>query len=104
MPMSNLTCCEEIAAKSYEELTADFDWSIAERKLGYKPGDPINIGWMCSDRICHLGMADKVALYWEDYQGNRRQFTFDDLDRKSTRLNSSHRCISYAVFCLKKKI
>src|SRR5437763_8747364 len=25
------------------------------------------------------------------------------LDRKSTRLNSSHRCISYAVFCLKKK-
>src|SRR5437763_8438186 len=28
-------------------------------------------------------------------------FTFGD--RKSTRLNSSHRCISYAVFCLKKK-
>src|SRR5207248_10151565 len=25
------------------------------------------------------------------------------LDRKSTRLNSSHRTISYAVFCLKKK-
>src|SRR5437764_10165446 len=32
-------------------------------------------------------------------------FTFyqADPDRKSTRLNSSHRCISYAVFCLKKK-
>src|SRR5207248_5200648 len=30
---------------------------------------------------------------------------FEDygLDRKSTRLNSSHRTISYAVFCLKKK-
>src|SRR3712207_6939940 len=26
-----------------------------------------------------------------------------DLDRKSTRLNSSHANISYAVFCLKKK-
>src|SRR5437660_9724765 len=26
-----------------------------------------------------------------------------DLDRKSTRLNSSHVAISYAVFCLKKK-
>src|SRR5437879_9576225 len=25
------------------------------------------------------------------------------IDRKSTRLNYSHRCISYAVFCLKKK-
>src|SRR5437764_7908603 len=35
-------------------------------------------------------------------------FTFSEYasikrDRKSTRLNSSHRCISYAVFCLKKK-
>src|SRR5438876_2570147 len=28
----------------------------------------------------------------------------DELDRKSTRLNSSHPSISYAVFCLKKKI
>src|SRR5438552_6193206 len=27
----------------------------------------------------------------------------EDLDRKSTRLNSSHQIISYAVFCLKKK-
>src|SRR5947208_10013273 len=27
----------------------------------------------------------------------------DELDRKSTRLNSSHQIISYAVFCLKKK-
>src|SRR5437763_2760878 len=32
-----------------------------------------------------------------------RQTTSAALDRKSTRLNSSHRCISYAVFCLKKK-
>src|SRR5207253_11182025 len=29
---------------------------------------------------------------------------FPALDRKSTRLNSSHVAISYAVFCLKKKI
>src|SRR5207248_10729262 len=28
---------------------------------------------------------------------------FAETDRKSTRLNSSHRTISYAVFCLKKK-
>src|SRR5947209_10203782 len=31
------------------------------------------------------------------------QPTFDLGDRKSTRLNSSHANISYAVFCLKKK-
>src|SRR5207253_11453151 len=30
-------------------------------------------------------------------------YTNGDLDRKSTRLNSSHVAISYAVFCLKKK-
>src|SRR5258707_2591068 len=34
-----------------------------------------------------------------------QRFDFDltDADRKSTRLNSSHANISYAVFCLKKK-
>src|SRR5256885_8355778 len=31
------------------------------------------------------------------------QFWLQRLDRKSTRLNSSHLVISYAVFCLKKK-
>src|SRR3989454_2334551 len=31
------------------------------------------------------------------------QFTLPRADRKSTRLNSSHLVISYAVFCLKKK-
>src|SRR5437764_2960017 len=39
-------------------------------------------------------------------RGDRHRERFRNrvpLDRKSTRLNSSHRCISYAVFCLKKK-
>src|SRR5437879_13893642 len=35
--------------------------------------------------------------------GKDLQVLLGRLDRKSTRLNSSHRCISYAVFCLKKK-
>src|SRR5437762_7312728 len=35
--------------------------------------------------------------------GNTKEEIKKDIDRKSTRLNSSHRCISYAVFCLKKK-
>src|SRR2546422_8377530 len=35
--------------------------------------------------------------------GARRRAVLAPLDRKSTRLNSSHGYISYAVFCLKKK-
>src|SRR5260221_8362835 len=40
----------------------------------------------------------------EEFQLPCGRFTQGDhLDRKSTRLNSSHTVISYAVFCLKKK-
>src|SRR2546422_6125713 len=49
---------------------------------------------------------------WPVHRGPARELLVDDggvtehddaLDRKSTRLNSSHGYISYAVFCLKKK-
>src|SRR3989475_8091114 len=44
---------------------------------------------------------DHIAdLYWQLHQQPRDAWT---QDRKSTRLNSSHSQISYAVFCLKKK-
>src|SRR5947207_11964821 len=36
-------------------------------------------------------------------QAGRPLLVAPDTDRKSTRLNSSHTVISYAVFCLKKK-
>src|SRR3712207_8623570 len=39
----------------------------------------------------------------ERYTPGRRAFSSSGRDRKSTRLNSSHANISYAVFCLKKK-
>src|SRR5258708_28996516 len=45
-----------------------------------------------------------------EWRGRLRRLTYHELiyqknagDRKSTRLNSSHQIISYAVFCLKKK-
>src|SRR5690348_18135761 len=41
-----------------------------------------------------------AAAAWGDRRGCDRP---TPLDRKSTRLNSSHPSISYAVFCLKKK-
>src|SRR5579875_4068103 len=45
----------------------------------------------CAVAFCFLGSAATIGL-----SGNART------DRKSTRLNSSHTVISYAVFCLKK--
>src|SRR2546429_5067411 len=47
----------------------------------------------------NIGNVDDI-----DHLGNRRVRAVGELlDRKSTRLNSSHGYISYAVFCLKKK-
>src|SRR5436189_3618847 len=43
-----------------------------------------------------------AGVHWERPFPRTHGVT-DAKDRKSTRLNSSHRCISYAVFCLKKK-
>src|SRR3712207_8716899 len=51
----------------------------------------------------HPGGAQGAAgrrLHRSDRPGGDRG---EELDRKSTRLNSSHANISYAVFCLKKK-
>src|SRR5688572_11072709 len=56
--------------------------SFSERRI-HVPASP-------SSRDPHSGCADSVS-------------TGLGLDRKSTRLNSSHSQISYAVFCLKKK-
>ena len=64
---------------SYEERLKQFDWAIAEQELGWRRGEPINIGWYCSDRICRLGSAAKPALIWEDAQGDGRTYTYDDL-------------------------
>src|SRR5437879_1830162 len=52
--------------------------------------------------------VNRTLRGWFEYFKHSHKSTFrpldvSDEDRKSTRLNSSHRCISYAVFCLTKK-
>src|SRR5256885_11941857 len=49
------------------------------------------IASVCIERMTHISSA--IRAVWGS----------SSLDRKSTRLNSSHLVISYAVFCLKKK-
>src|SRR3712207_8580656 len=50
-----------------------------------------------SGRVLGLGQGE------QDLEGLDRRQSLHAPDRKSTRLNSSHANISYAVFCLKKK-
>src|SRR5437764_7187776 len=56
--------------------------------------EPLGLDLLAEVRAVTVDVADAV-----DHDIPR----LPSLDRKSTRLNSSHRCISYAVFCLKKK-
>src|SRR5258708_10898391 len=62
-----------------------FPYTTLFRSLG------LNFGFLqCGDHRLQVGLLVEVGLGVQ-------------LDRKSTRLNSSHQIISYAVFCLKKK-
>src|SRR5690606_39671661 len=57
----------------------------------------VRAGMSQADLASSLGVSRSAVGNWESAKG--RVFP----DRKSTRLNSSHVKISYAVFCLKKK-
>src|SRR5256886_5981534 len=59
----------------------------------HSPGKVVTEGASCGPSTA--GILRKV--------GGMTQLNFAQVDRKSTRLNSSHSQISYAVFCLKKK-
>ncbi|HOJ25896.1 MAG TPA: acetate--CoA ligase [Candidatus Saccharicenans sp.] len=68
---------------NYEERIKNFSWSLSEQELGYQPGQPINIGYYCSDRVCQQGKADRLALIWEGFSGEKKIYTYDDLRRYS---------------------
>src|SRR5439155_25066251 len=67
-------------------------------------GDDVRVRVGVHDR--HHGNAELVRLVDRDallLRVHHEQRPRQAADRKSTRLNSSHVAISYAVFCLKKK-
>src|SRR3712207_7042011 len=68
--------------------------SLYEAALAAPRGPMLEIGGYCGKSAIYLGAA----------AAERGTVVYSvDQDRKSTRLNSSHANISYAVFCLKKK-
>src|SRR5437763_12892644 len=74
----------------------------------YCCGDPRDLHSFPTRRSSDLPASPRRAARWRcdsPPRSRRRRARHRSTggDRKSTRLNSSHRCISYAVFCLKKK-
>src|SRR5947209_19666930 len=55
------------------------------------------------ERERDLAQDELFRRLYEERELNKEKIQFQAQDRKSTRLNSSHANISYAVFCLKKK-
>src|SRR5690348_15525548 len=87
-------------------------WSMPAEPVPADPGRDEDLAWLDRDpeRDCWPGRArehDEPPLD-EEYE-DHEPLTGEELaeigeaDRKSTRLNSSHPSISYAVFCLEKK-
>src|SRR2546430_3268797 len=66
--------------------------SGGEGQIGRPPSDARVLG-----QVVEQGRGDKILVF---HYKRKKQYK---KDRKSTRLNSSHSQISYAVFCLKKK-
>ena len=64
---------------SYEEKYKDFNWQISEKELEYGKNGLYNIGYYCSDLNCEKGFGKKIALIWEGFTGETKQYTFDDL-------------------------
>src|SRR2546430_11856863 len=81
-----------------KELQRSVGHETARRQPAEEVGEP---GQVCvGQRIVETGEV-AAALGDADARGAGRRL--GQQDRKSTRLNSSHSQISYAVFCLKKK-
>src|SRR5437763_3507467 len=70
-----------------------------------RPGDSRDLHSFPTRRSSDLEAGEQGARLAQAAHGGTHEPRLHDdrRDRKSTRLNSSHRCISYAVFCLKKK-
>ncbi|OGC42121.1 acetate--CoA ligase [candidate division WOR-3 bacterium RBG_13_43_14] len=64
---------------SYEEKYKNFEWQLSVKELEYGKDGMYNLAYYCSERICEKGMADKTALIWEGFQGNKKKYTYNDI-------------------------
>ncbi len=63
----------------YNELRSSFKWADAEKMVDWFPGGKINAAYNVVDRHAKGKNADKVALIYDDGEGNSQKFTFKQL-------------------------
>src|SRR5205085_9641307 len=78
-----------------------FPYTTLFRSQGEPKVFPQELLSLSGSRLCG-GLCKSMLQIWPDTPVLR--CIYDYIDRKSTRLNSSHSQISYAVFCLEKKL
>src|SRR3989449_6068197 len=97
---------DDLRGKAFASSRADVDevrrlraWQKTMWEAGY-----VGMNWPKEFGGRGAPLTEQIILFQEMARAESPQFVNrGGLDRKSTRLNSSHGYISYAVFCLKKK-
>ncbi len=69
----------------YEAMRADFTWDTARALIDGLPGGKLNIAHEAIDRHVAAGHGDQLALRWIGKTGERRDFTYRDLQRETNR-------------------
>src|SRR5690349_24069840 len=102
---------DDCATTTPGAIASEASATVRKRKRMTRSGDGADAGAATLDAPSH-GSRQLITTGPPDYEGCARRYplstrypvpgtTYSQLDRKSTRLNSSHVEISYAVFCLK---
>src|SRR2546430_8229990 len=96
--MTGLSSCSTFFFFNDTATTEIYTLSLHDAlPISDKHGKPIKVLVWDWSKLTRLRMGQYTAKLFMVYDDGQRE------DRKSTRLNSSHSQISYAVFCLKKK-
>src|SRR2546422_7715095 len=72
-------------------------------KAGHAKIEVARLAGVSLSSVKRIAEEDPVVHVDDTAERGQRRIGRPSIDRKSTRLNSSHGYISYAVFCLKKK-
>lgn len=76
---------------NYENTYKNFNWESINSHFDHFSDDGVNIAHEAIDRHADNGCKNKVALYWEDEDNTKKQLTFSDIKRQSSKLANALR-------------